>query len=80
MALKPPGKAPEPAATADPALDRNRSVLRYVLDGYAQTQPEAPFVQFWPGPTWTYGELHRRVRLRASALAQAGVKRGGHVL
>ena len=80
MAPKPPGKAPETAATADPALDRKRSVLRYILDAYAQTQPEAPFVQFWPGPTWTYGDLHRRVRLRASALAQAGVKRGDHVL
>ena len=67
-------------APSDPALDRNRSVLRYILDGYAQTQPEAPFVQFWPGPSWTYGELHRKVRLRASALAQAGVGRGDHVL
>lgn len=66
--------------SADPALDRNRSVLRYILDGYAETQPDAPFVQFWPGPLWSYGELRRRVRLRASALAQAGVRRGDHVL
>ncbi|MBB3988263.1 crotonobetaine/carnitine-CoA ligase [Sagittula marina] len=67
-------------AAQDPALDRTRSVLRYILDGYAQTQADAPFVQFWPGPTWSYGELHRRVRIRASALARAGVKRGDHVL
>ncbi|GGG83810.1 ATP-dependent acyl-CoA ligase [Salipiger pallidus] len=72
--------APESALGADPALDRNRSVLRYVLDGYAETQPDAPFVQFWPGPLWSYGELHRRVRLRACALAKAGVRRGDHVL
>lgn len=67
-------------AGADPALDRNRSVLRYVLDRYAQTQPDAPFVAFWPGPLWSYAETRRRVRLRATALAQAGVKRGDHVL
>ncbi|MDO5527920.1 MAG: AMP-binding protein [Paracoccus sp. (in: a-proteobacteria)] len=64
----------------DPALDRSRSVLRYLIDAFAETQPGAPFVRFWPGPEWSYGELHRRVRLRATALAQAGVRRGDHVL
>lgn len=80
MAQNSTGMAPNGHASVDPALDRSRSVLRYVLDGYAETQPDAPFVQFWPGPLWSYGELHRRVRLRASALAKAGVKRGDHVL
>src|SRR5690606_2647946 len=43
-------------------------------------KPEAPFVQFWPGDEWSYGDTLRRVRLRATTLAAAGVKRGDHVL
>ncbi|MFC0281411.1 AMP-binding protein [Falsigemmobacter intermedius] len=65
---------------SDPALDRNRAVLRYILETYAAERPEAPFVQFWPGDEWSYGETLRRVRLRATTLARAGVKRGDHVL
>lgn len=68
------------ALASEPALDRNRAVLRYVLESNAAKKPEAPFVHFWPGDRWSYGETLRRVRLRATTLAAAGVKRGDHVL
>lgn len=78
MPKPPSGPAPEPA------LDRNHTVLRYLLDSHAQAQPDAPFVQFWPtrdsGDCWSYAQTRTRVRLRASALARAGVKRGDPVL
>lgn len=64
----------------DPALDREKAVLRYLLDTHAQSRPDAPFVQFWPGDCWSYEEARTRVRLRATALVRAGVKRGDHVL
>src|SRR5690606_8954622 len=68
------------ALASEPALDRNRAVLRYILESHAAEKPEAPFVQFWPGDEWSYGDTLRRVRLRATTLAAAGVKRGDHVL
>src|SRR5690606_30754215 len=69
-----------PAIATDPALDRDRAVLRYLLDTYAQSRPDAPFVHFWPGPEWSYAQTLKRVRIRATTLARAGVKRGDHVL
>jgi crotonobetaine/carnitine-CoA ligase len=65
---------------SDPALDRERSVLRYLLDRYGTTTPDAPFVQFWNGELWSYADTLAKVRLRATTLAQAGVARGQHVL
>ena len=64
----------------DPALDRNKAVLRYLLDMHARARPGAPFVRFWPGACWSYEQTRSRVRKRATALAHAGVKRGDHVL
>ncbi|MGO4737023.1 AMP-binding protein [Bosea sp. 2KB_26] len=55
-------------------------VLRYMLERQARTIPDRRFVQFWPGVTWSYVEALRQVRLRAAALAAAGVKQGDHVL
>ncbi|TDR35854.1 AMP-binding protein [Aquamicrobium defluvii] len=69
-----------PAIATDPALDRDRAVLRYLLETYAQSCPDAPFVHFWPGPEWSYAQTLKRVRIRATTLARAGVKRGDHVL
>ncbi|SEG77955.1 AMP-binding protein [Bosea lathyri] len=65
-----PAQVPEPATC----------VLRYMLERQAATVPERRFVQFWPGSTWTYAETLHRVRLRAAALAAAGVRQGDHVL
>src|SRR5690606_41667099 len=67
------------ALASEPALDRNRAVLRYILESYAAEKPEAPFVQFWPGGEWSYGDTLRRVRLRGTTLAAAGHERGGPV-
>lgn len=67
-------------AAVDPALDRDSAVLRYLLDRYGHATPDAPFVQFWGGPLWSYADTLKQVRLRATTLAQAGVKRGEHVL
>lgn len=72
----------------DPALRRETSVLRYLLEGHAARDPQAAFVHFWLGPQegpqqnlqWTYGETLDRVRRRALTLAREGVGRGSHVL
>lgn len=66
--------------TADKALAPETSVLRNILDRYADDTPDAAFVQFWPGPSWTYGQTRAQVRARAFALRAAGVKQGDHVL
>lgn len=68
------------AGAFDAALDRDRAVLRYILDFYGSERPQAPFVHFWPGDEWSYGETLQRVRRRATTLAKTGVKRGDHVL
>ena len=62
------------------ALDRDRAVLRNLVDTYAKAQPDAPFVAFHGGEAWTYAQLRDRVRRRAAALAVAGVGRGDPVL
>lgn len=62
------------------ALDRDHSVLRYILDRYAAERPTAPFVHFWPANEWDYRTTRQRVRQRAATLQLHGVKRGDHVL
>lgn len=62
------------------ALDRNHSVLRYILDRYAAERPTAPFVHFWPTVEWDFRMTRARVRQRAATLVAHGVKRGDHVL
>lgn len=62
------------------ALDPAYSVLRNILDHFAEKTPDAPFVHFWPGPEWDYRTTHAKVRARAAALQAAGVRQGAHVL
>ncbi|WP_024277397.1 AMP-binding protein [Xanthobacter sp. 126] len=66
------------------ALSRDHAVLRAMLERRAAERPQAPFVQFWPGPaetcTWSYAEALARVRRRAATLVRHGVRRGDHVL
>jgi len=62
------------------ALDTERSVLRNLVDRHAAERPEAPFVVFDEGETWTYAALRDRVRRRAAALAAAGVGQDDPVL
>lgn len=72
----------------DPALRRDSSVLRYLLERHAARDPQAAFVHFWLGPNggpsdqseWSYAETLERVRRRATTLAAEGVGRGAHVL
>lgn len=60
-------------------------VLRDMLDSRAAAHPERDAIRFWhdretPVEIWSYANMRARVRLRASALAAAGVKQGDHVL
>jgi len=70
-----------------PAFDRISAippaelcVLRDMLERQAAVQPDALFVAFLRGETWTYGRTLARVRQRAAALRAAGVRQGDHVL
>jgi len=65
------------AAAVPPAA---QSVLRHLLDHRASERPERPFVRFWRGETWSYAGTLDRVRRRAAALRDAGVRQGDHVL
>jgi len=62
------------------ALDAGRAVLRNLVDRHAAERPEAPFVAFDRGETWSYADLRDRVRRRAAALAAAGVRQDDPVL
>ena len=66
------------AVSAIPA--REACVLRYMLERWAAERPDACFVRFWPGESWSYGETLARVQRRAAALREAGVQQGDHVL
>lgn len=68
------------AAQIPAALCRESAVLRDVLERHAANTPQAPLVDFWQGPRWSYAETLRQVRLRATTLAQHGVRQGDHVL
>ena len=62
------------------ALDREHSVLRYMLERHARETPEALFVHFWPSIEWDYRTTLDKVRRRAATLYAHGVRRGEHVL
>ena len=62
------------------ALNRDRSVLRYLLDQHAKDTPDALFVHFWPSVKWDYRTTRENVRRRAATLHAQGVRRGDHVL
>lgn len=66
--------------TTDAALTRDRAVLRNLLDHFGTTTPDAPFVHFYQGEVWTYGEMLEKTRRRAAFLAGQGVGQGDHVL
>jgi crotonobetaine/carnitine-CoA ligase len=65
---------------SDPRIPaRDKCVVRYVLDRWAEEQPEATYAIFENGETWTYSELRQRVRKVAAGLASHGVRQGDHV-
>ena len=65
---------------ADPrVLDRRTCVLRYLIDDYAESQPDAVYAVFEDGGQWTYAELRELVVRKAAGLQKLGVSRGDHV-
>ena len=73
---------PVDRCTAPP---REHTVLRYQLDHWAAATPGAPCAVFDDAAaarteTWTWAELHARVRATAAALQALGVRQGDHVL
>ena len=70
----------EVPAHADPrVLDRRTCVLRYLIDDYAASQPDAVYAVFEDGGQWTYAELRELVVRKAAGLQKLGVSRGDHV-
>ena len=54
-------------------------VVRYVLDRWAQCQPEKTFAVFADGTSWSYRDTKARAEGTAAALAAIGVQQGEHV-
>lgn len=68
------------AVTADPrVLPRERCVTRYLLDDFAQNQPQKEFAVFQDGDVWSYGTVREKVRALAAGFAKQGVAQGDHV-
>lgn len=72
------------AATSVPLHDprvppRERCVLRYLMDHWAQARGDQVYVVFPDGSNWTYRELRRRTLAVAVGLQQLGVRQGDHV-
>jgi len=68
------------ATHSDPrVLDRNTCVLRYLIDDWAQKQPDKVYAVFEDGGCWTYSELRELVISKAAGLQKLDVKRGDHV-
>jgi crotonobetaine/carnitine-CoA ligase len=61
-----------------PAVDR--CVLRAIIDRHVVERPDKVFAVFEAGESWTYTDLHHRVRRAATALQALGVKQGEYVL
>ncbi|EDP61386.1 probable CoA ligase [alpha proteobacterium BAL199] len=70
----------QPSIGADTVPSPNDCVLRCLLDRQARANPERTFVRFWRGEAWSYAQTLDRVRRRATALRDAGVRQGNHVL
>jgi crotonobetaine/carnitine-CoA ligase len=70
----------ELAVTADPrVLPRERCVTRYLLDDFAQAQPQKEFAVFQDGDSWSYEAVRNKVRALAAGFAKQGVAQGDHV-
>lgn len=66
---------------SDPRVPpRERCVVRYLLDHWAQQRGDQVYVIFDGGEQWTYREIRRRVISVAVGLQRLGVRQGEHVL
>ena len=59
--------------------DRRICVLRYLIDDWAEKQPDHVYAVFEDGGIWTYAQLRALVVGKAAGLHKLGVKRGDHV-
>jgi crotonobetaine/carnitine-CoA ligase len=67
-------------ATTDPRVPpRELCVTRYLLQKFAKQKPGEQFAVFEDGETWSFGEVHDKVRQLAAGLASTGIARGDHV-
>lgn len=70
----------ETATHSDPrVLERRKCVLRYLIDDFAASQPDAIYAVFEDGGQWTYAQLRDLVVRKAAGLQKLGVARGDHV-
>ncbi len=58
---------------------RDHCVTRYLLQRWDREMPEKVFAVFEDGESWTYSEVHEKVRRLAAGFAEQGVCRGDHV-
>ncbi len=65
---------------ADPRIpNRDKCVLRYVLDKWADVKPEDTHIVYQDGEAWSFSEVRARVRKKASGLQKLGIKQGDRV-
>ena len=70
----------EMAGHSDPrVLDRRQCVLRYLIDDFGASQPDAIYAVFEDGGQWTYAALRDLVVRKAAGLQKLGVSREDHV-
>lgn len=67
--------------SADPRIpDADECVLRYLLEKRATATPNAPYVVFGDGETWSYARTLRETKTVAAGLKAMGVEQGDMVL
>ncbi|MFK7976000.1 MAG: AMP-binding protein [Halioglobus sp.] len=65
---------------SDPRIPaREACVTRYLLQRWDTEKPQAVFAVFEDGESWTFAQLHQKVRQLAAGLVEQGVNRGDHV-
>jgi crotonobetaine/carnitine-CoA ligase len=65
---------------SDPRIPaRERVVMRYLLDRFAEERPDDVFVKFTSGEEWTFSRLHDETLRAASGFRKLGVEQGDHV-
>lgn len=70
----------EARQTADPRVPaRERCVTRYLLQRWEEEQADKDFAVFQDGESWSYRDVHEKVKRLAAGFAQVGVGQGDHV-
>ena len=58
---------------------REKVVLRYLVDHYAEERPDQVFIKFSDGDEWTFAQLREETLKAAAGFKALGVKQGDHV-